>query len=238
MGETIASMAQLRPIERLEQLDSLWSWIERFGVIKALLATIFGAATTTWLVSLFQSFPRWIFLSFVFIVAALVILAGIAFCLWLVDRIKKQIKSWMDKPLQTRIIALEQSLGPRRLTQEQRTTLQEKLAKTPGRIRIGCIDRDDDAKRLAEDFVEVLKEARWDIWGIDEIYESRDIFRLYGDIGLFLYVNSPPIETYKPAQSLADTLGTFGIKVHYYISYEIHHDCCELIVGHRGDTTS
>jgi hypothetical protein len=63
----------------------------------------------------------------------------------------------------TALAALQQASAQRRLSEQERHALVEALAPYGGqKVSVASILHDDDGKALAEDFVAVLDEARWD----------------------------------------------------------------------------
>jgi len=233
MGKTLA------PLERIEQLDTLWSWFERFGLVKTMIITVGGGGLITLVVAWFQTLPRWIILSLVFLVSSMLVLGIFIGIVWMVSWAQKTIKAMVsDNPLTERILALEQSLGPRSLTDEQKSQILKEISQEPGLIRVTAVNRDDDAGRYAEEFADLLREAKWTVWGVDRPYSSRT--SLTGmNIGMTLLATHPEpgiLTACQSTQRFADALAAAGIKFHYIISYELHQGSCELIIGHRGET--
>lgn len=226
---------KFKPLESIEKLDTIWSWIERFGVVKTMLIALSGAGALTIVVSRLQQFPRWIILALVFVTAAVALLLLLAFALWVQNKIKEAIKKAVsDNPLKERVTALENTLGPRHLDDDAQTKLLKALSGKPGKIRITAISPDDDAASYAQELADLLKKCGWDVWGPDCPYETR--YRILGmTIGLVLMApHDEPVVPYEGAQRLADALRDADIECRYYSSFELHKGSCELIVGHRG----
>ncbi|MGB8480514.1 MAG: hypothetical protein WCE63_17045 [Acidobacteriaceae bacterium] len=222
----------VRPMERIEELDKLWTWFERFGLLKTVLTGAIAGGVFTYLVSRFQHFPRWLILSLVFLVSSLALVALVAGIVWLLSLIQRKMKeSVSDNPLRRRVIALEQSVGSREISEAQRKHLIAELSKHPGRIRISAVNPDDDAAQYAEQFASLLREAGWNVWGVDRPY-TKSLWN--GNIGLILSTTENLIAPYPPAQALAEAMEAANIPSHYFITFELVKDSCELFVGHRG----
>jgi hypothetical protein len=72
-----------------------------------------------------------------------------------------------EEPLSKRVEALENAIGPRHLSDEQRAVLLKNLSGALGKIRISAIHPDSDAETYATEFASVFKECGWDVWGPD-----------------------------------------------------------------------
>lgn len=227
----------IRPMERIEQADKLWSWFERLGLVKTMLGGAVGGGVFTYIVSRFQHFPRWLILGLVFVVSSFLVVLVFAGVIWIISFVRKQIRELVsDSPLRKRVIALEQSIGPRRISEVQRKYLVGELSKQPGNIKISAINPDEDAAQYAEQFAELFRESGWNVWGVERPYTSS-----FGSNDIGLTLQTTPVEgagltPYRPAQNFADALDAVNISIHYYTSFELVRDSCELIVGHRGQT--
>lgn len=229
MGKTI------KPLERIEQADTLWTWFERFGLVKTAFITLGGGGVITFVVAWIQHLPRWIILCLVFVVSALLVLSFFVGAVWMISSIQKKIMSVVsENPLSERVTALERSLGPRHISDAQRQMLLGVLSQERGEIKISAVNPDDDAAQYAEEFASLLRDAEWTVWGVDRPYDSRpDTFNTKIGVTL-LATTTEGITPYPPAQRLADALSAASIAIHYFVSYELHKGSCELIIGHRG----
>jgi hypothetical protein len=228
-----------RPIESIKRIDTLWSWFERFGLVWTTLIALGGGGLITFVVAWFQALPKWVVLSLVFLVSSLLVLGVFVGVVWTVSLVQKKIRAMIsENPLTERILALEQSMGPRHLTDEQKSHLLQEISQERGEIRVTALNPDDDAGLYAEEFAALLREAGWTVWGVDRPYTSHPC--LTGmKIGITLLANHPApgnLGACPHAQRFADALASVGIKFHYFISYELHQGSCELIIGHRGET--
>ena len=226
------AMPTFRAYERLERIETFWSFYERFGVMKAMLVSLgFGGAiavVTAWL----QTLPRWLIDGLVWIVASGLVFVTLSLSLMLWEKAKRGIREryteGREKHLIQRIEAPESQVGPRRLLGESRERLLHEVSKQPGKIRIVYAHLDTDAETYAEDFRNLFEEAKWSVWGPEYTY----ITRMDGwEIGLTLYASDGP----NPAtQSLAEALEKAQIECHYYWGFGLPSGCCELKIGHRG----
>jgi len=66
---------------------------------------------------------------------------------------------------ETSIKAISSGPPPRRIPAEKRAALIQFLGGRPGRVKISAIANDAEAYRFAQDWLEVLKAARWTIDG-------------------------------------------------------------------------
>jgi hypothetical protein len=226
---------KFEPLEKIEQLDTLWSWFDRFGLVKTMVIAAAGGGVFTFAVSWLQQLPRWMILSLVFVTSSLTILLLFAIAVWAYTKIEERIRKIVsEEPLAKRVKALETTIGPRHLSEDERGTLLKALSKAPGKIRISAISPDDDAEVYAKEIADLLKECEWNVWGPDFPYETR--YRVADmTIGLVLLApNDEPVVPYEGAQRLAQALAEARIPCRYYTSFELHKGSCKLIVGHRG----
>jgi hypothetical protein len=233
--ERIPGMAKVRPLEGIEQVEKIWSWIERFGVVKTMLIATAGGTAFTFAVSWFQHFPRWLILSLVFVVSSLLTLVVAAGVLWLIAFIKHKVKEIVsESPYRKRVIALEQIIGPRQISEVQRQHLLNELSKVTGSVKITAVNGDEDAGQYADQFATLFGEAGWRVWGVERPYDSR--LGSYG-IGMTLLSKNFGIASYPPALHFAEALGRAGFVFNNIVSWELVSDSCELIIGHRGEAT-
>src|ERR1019366_7390394 len=140
----------------------------------------------------------------------------------------------IHSPLQERVKALEDTIGPRHISKEERETMWAALGGGPGKIRIASVSPDDEAAAYANEIAEFLQARGWDEWGPD--FPADLSFRTETPtIGLIL--NAPwdqPVVAYEGAQRLASALAEAKIFFRYYVSFNIHKGSCELVVGYRG----
>jgi uncharacterized membrane protein len=226
---------KIQPLKRLEQAQSLYEWADRIGWMKAISITILGSSAITTAVAFFQKLPKWVILVLVFIVAALLIFFGIALAFHVVGRIQTKIKDVIsESPLKKRVEALEHQLGARRISAEQKAKILEKIAGKKWRVRILAIANDQDAADYAKDFVDVFKEAGWEVWGVDQMHISYS----YDMKAIGLTLLAPYLEkgfgVANEVQAFADVVDDVGIKLKYYGDWDLNRECCELSIGHRG----
>lgn len=93
---------------------------------------------------------------------------------------------------------------------------------------------DEDAAQYAEQFASLFRDAGWNVWGVDRPYTLP-----FGgnNIGLTLLATQKAVVAYQGAQNFAEALNAVNITCHYYVTYELVPESCELIVGHRGEAT-
>lgn len=225
-----------RSIKRIEQLESLWSWAERAGWLKTVFVTFGVGGLLTGLAAWFQTLPRWIVLTLVFIVASGAVFVVISLVNRIVLLVERKIRDAIsDSPLKKRVDALEFQLGSRTLLPDKVETILAAISQTSGRIRLVAVASDSDALMYAKEFHDLLIKAGWEVWGVDEMYDSE--MELNGkDIGITLLAPSQEhsMRAYPAAQSLADAIDAVGVTFHYYISLQLNRECCELRIGHRG----
>lgn len=227
-------MAKFDPIEKIDRVETLWSWFERFGVIKAIVIAAVGGSAFTFALSWLQHLPRWIFPVLIFVASSLTVFLLFMLTVWVYMKAEEKIKKIVsEEPLSKRVTALENAIGPRHLSIDERKILLETLSKEPGKIRISVICPDDDGESYSKEISELLEECGWDVWGPDPLSESN--YRMIRmTIGLNLFAAIDSIDVYQGAQRLANALAEANILCGYYRSFELHEGSCELIVGHRG----
>jgi len=229
----VCAVAEFRQFKRARQLDDLWSQVERLGAVKTLISIVVGGVAAV-VVGWLEKLPRWVIQGLVWIFVSLVvfIFLTLAFMLWTLFIGK--VREWTaESPYRKRVAALEHELGKRTLSAEQKEKLLQAVSQKPGKVRIVAIEPDYDAEEYAQEFLDVMKAAGWQVWGIDRFYES-DLSSAV-EIGIALVTNTRALHAAAPTQVFADALADIGIKCEYAMEFRLHIDCCELRIGHRGE---
>ena len=227
------------PYRRVEQIDSLWSWAERLGWVKSVLITFGAGGLLTAAVAWLQKLPRWVVLGMVFVVASITVFLLISLVARLIAYIQKRIKDEISQnPLRKRVDALENQLGPRRISDDEKCKLLQLLAGVVGRVRIIAVYPDEDSSGYANDFVELFKSMGWDVWGTEKADETDTVWSKY-PIGVTVEAPSArehSLDVYEPAQRFANAIAEVGLKFHFYSSWTLPSNCFEIRIGYRGQS--
>ena len=117
---------------------------------------------------------------------------------------------------------------PRRLTPEQKLKLLNALPRKPHKVRVYCMLGDAESCTYAADFIEVLKQANWEVDGPNQVVFSEPIPALW--ISIADKANVPP-----SADALGHALEHTEIQFIGRIDERLGLGILGLTVGHKSN---